>query len=411
MEERKLYAREASPSMFVYCTEVLHLSEAEAYLRITVARASRKHPVLLTLLEDGRLHLTGIALLAPHLTQENRDAAPEAGHAQVQASGAGADRRDCTPARRSGRDAEASPAGNDPAHSVAGSEGSASSVELRPDGVIVRTGCREQSSGADGRAVTPVPRQSTGAASTTPNSFRAESVLRLLPSGRSRCRQGASRDRRAPLPGAVQGPVHRQRRAPGQAGATPGTHAATGPDGDLAAIIEQAVTEKLERLEAKRFAKTKAPRKGLTETDSSPSSRHIPAAVRRAVRERDGDRCRYVDEQGRRCPERGRLEYHHRHPFALGGDRSLRNISLMCHAHNQYLAEHDYGRDSDGPVSAVRKPSFRADSHLRGQGEDSPHQSRTGGDMTRVQSRISTASPTRTEPSRNTRAHTRLQPG
>ena len=31
------------------------------------------------------------------------------------------------------------------------------------------------------------------------------------------------------------------------------------PDGDLAAIIEEAVTEKLERLEAKRFAKSKSP--------------------------------------------------------------------------------------------------------------------------------------------------------
>jgi hypothetical protein len=33
------------------------------------------------------------------------------------------------------------------------------------------------------------------------------------------------------------------------------------PDGDLAAVIEQAVTEKLERLEARRFARTRAPRK------------------------------------------------------------------------------------------------------------------------------------------------------
>ena len=39
--------------MFVYCTERLHLSEAEAYLRIRVARASRKHPALLPMLEDG----------------------------------------------------------------------------------------------------------------------------------------------------------------------------------------------------------------------------------------------------------------------------------------------------------------------------------------------------------------------
>ena len=61
-------------TMFAYCTEVLHLSEAEAYLRIAAARASREHPVLLTMLADGRLHLTAIAKLAPHLTPENREA-------------------------------------------------------------------------------------------------------------------------------------------------------------------------------------------------------------------------------------------------------------------------------------------------------------------------------------------------
>ena len=73
VDERKLYAREAAPSMFAYCTEVLHLSEHEAYLRITTARASREHPMLLTMLRDGRLHLSGVALLARHLTRENRD--------------------------------------------------------------------------------------------------------------------------------------------------------------------------------------------------------------------------------------------------------------------------------------------------------------------------------------------------
>jgi len=73
VEERRLFAREAFPSMFAYCMDVLHLSEAEAYLRISAARASRKHPMLLTMLADGRLHLTAIALLAPHLTRENMD--------------------------------------------------------------------------------------------------------------------------------------------------------------------------------------------------------------------------------------------------------------------------------------------------------------------------------------------------
>ena len=116
------------------------------------------------------------------------------------------------------------------------------------------------------------------------------------------------------------------------------------PDGDLAAIIEHAVTEKLERLEARRFAKTNAPRKGLADSDTSPSSRHIPAAVRRIVHERDGGRCRYVDEHGRRCTARGDLEFHHRHPFGHGGDHSPDGISLACRTHNRYLAEIDYGR-------------------------------------------------------------------
>jgi hypothetical protein len=144
------------------------------------------------------------------------------------------------------------------------------------------------------------------------------------------------------------------------------------PDGDVAAVIEQAVTEKLERLEARRFArtvstrkhpaqaatqreslaKTAAPRgasgepKMQTEPEASPTSRYIPAAVRRAVCERDGNRCRYVDAQGRRCPERNRLEFHHRRPFGLGGEHSVSNIGLACHAHNAYLADCDFGREA-----------------------------------------------------------------
>jgi hypothetical protein len=118
------------------------------------------------------------------------------------------------------------------------------------------------------------------------------------------------------------------------------------PDGDLAAIIDQAVTEKIERLEARRFARTEAPRKGLPESEAAPLSRHIPAAVRRAVRERDGGRCRYVDDHGRRCSARDGLEFHHRRPFAFGGDHSPGNISLLCRAHNGRLAEVDYGREA-----------------------------------------------------------------
>ena len=73
VERRRLYAREACSSMFEYCRRILSLRENEAYLRITVARAARENPVLLEMLRDGRLHLSGIARLAPHLTRQNSE--------------------------------------------------------------------------------------------------------------------------------------------------------------------------------------------------------------------------------------------------------------------------------------------------------------------------------------------------
>ena len=136
IDSRRLYAREACSSMFAYCTEVLHLSEAEAYLRIAAARASREHPLLLTMLADGRLHLTAIAKLAPHLTAENREVLLErAAHRsrrQVEELVAEISPRPDTPAlmrklpsRRDGPLPSPRP----------GPDTDASSIELRPDGV------------------------------------------------------------------------------------------------------------------------------------------------------------------------------------------------------------------------------------------------------------------------------------
>jgi len=52
VDVRRLFASEGFPSMFQYCVDVLHLSEAEAYLRIAAARVSRRHPALLTMLDN-----------------------------------------------------------------------------------------------------------------------------------------------------------------------------------------------------------------------------------------------------------------------------------------------------------------------------------------------------------------------
>jgi 5-methylcytosine-specific restriction endonuclease McrA len=116
------------------------------------------------------------------------------------------------------------------------------------------------------------------------------------------------------------------------------------PDSDLAVIIEEAVTEKLERLESKRFGKTKTPRKSLSDSKTVASSRYIPAAIRRAVHKRDNGQCTYVDASGRRCTERHRLEFDHRKPYGRGGDHSVRNLRLLCRTHNGYSAEREYGK-------------------------------------------------------------------
>ena len=72
---RRLYLGEGYPSLFAYCTSVLHYSEHSAFNRIEVARAAARWPQLLACLEDGSLHLAGARLLTPHLTAENIDMA------------------------------------------------------------------------------------------------------------------------------------------------------------------------------------------------------------------------------------------------------------------------------------------------------------------------------------------------
>jgi 5-methylcytosine-specific restriction endonuclease McrA len=71
VDRRRLYARLGYFSLYEYCTEELHYSENEAYLRIGVARAGRRFPVLLDMIERGELHLTGASRCAPQLTEEN----------------------------------------------------------------------------------------------------------------------------------------------------------------------------------------------------------------------------------------------------------------------------------------------------------------------------------------------------
>ena len=70
---RRIHHQAGCASLFTYCTRVLRLSEHEAYDRMTAAKVVRKYPAALALLVAGRVNLTTVRLLAPHLTRENHD--------------------------------------------------------------------------------------------------------------------------------------------------------------------------------------------------------------------------------------------------------------------------------------------------------------------------------------------------
>jgi len=327
VDERRLYAGQACPSMFAYCLERLHLSEAEAYRRITIARAARRHPALLAMLRDGRLHLCGLARLVPHLTAENCEALLErATHLttrQIEQLVAELSPRPDVPAV-----IRKLPVGRvEPELPVRRVEPTRADTEDGPragalaDELVARRVEPPAPSRLPVASILEQPPASTPAVAPA----RA-SVIEPLSAARYKVQFTASaalRDKIERLTALLRSEV---------------------PDGDLAGVIERAVTEKLERLEARRFGKTAAPRKRLSDTDASAVRRAVPAAVRRAVHARDRSQCRFVDAEGRRCAERHRLEFHHRHPFAMGGDNSLVNIGLLCATHNRMLAEHDYGR-------------------------------------------------------------------
>ena len=53
VDARRLYRSEGCASLFAWCTQVLHLCEGSAYNRIEVARAARRYPAILALIEDA----------------------------------------------------------------------------------------------------------------------------------------------------------------------------------------------------------------------------------------------------------------------------------------------------------------------------------------------------------------------
>ena len=314
-EARDLHLAAGFSSLFTYCTEVLRLSEHEAYHRIFAARTARKHPRILAMLRDGSLNLTTVRLIAPHLTDATADALLDAA------------------AGRSKRQVQELVARHAPQPDVP------SSVRKFP----VRIKPMSEALAAPMAEVTPTPSVLSSAPIAIPCPARP-AVVRPLAPERYEVRFTASAETCAKL-----------RRAQDLL-----RHAV--PDGDTAAIVDRALTLLVEDLEKKKFAITDRPRSG----SSTPRSARRPKAdVRRAVSRRDADRCAFVSKDGRRCDERGFLEFHHVVPYAMGGEATVENIQLRCRAHNGYEADLFYGAgrlDDRGPHDGgdvVREASAR----------------------------------------------------
>jgi 5-methylcytosine-specific restriction endonuclease McrA len=120
--------------------------------------------------------------------------------------------------------------------------------------------------------------------------------------------------------------------------------------GDVEAALGQALKIAVREVRRRKHAATDRPRAARASRDP----RHIPAAIKRAVRARDGDRCTFVNDRGQRCTERKALEYDHVEPVARGGTATLSSIRLLCRTHNQLEAERVFGTAFVAGKRAVR---------------------------------------------------------
>lgn len=110
------------------------------------------------------------------------------------------------------------------------------------------------------------------------------------------------------------------------------------PEGRLESIFKEAARALLDSIDPGRR------RSACGRKRQSRRSRAVPESVKRQVWERDGGRCAYVSEDGRRCESRDAIEYDHIVPWSLGGESdSPGNIRLLCRPHNLRLARKRFG--------------------------------------------------------------------
>jgi hypothetical protein len=279
-EARRLYLEDACDSMATYCTRELGFTDDEAYKRIHAGRAAARFPVIFAMLDDGRLHLTAVNLLAPRLTDANADALLAAAcgktKAQIQELVAA-------------RFPESEPLPLEYSQRIAHDQ-------LVPERVA----------GSDAPASLVPERVAEPRTTVVPHAAgRYTATIAMDQATRDELRECTE------LLGHVI------------------------PSGSAGEVFAFALHQLVVQLRKRQFAATGRPAPPRPTSDP----RHIPAHVRRAVNERDGGRCAYVSDDGRRCGSRERLQYDHIVPVARGGESTVDNVRQLCAAHNQHAAD------------------------------------------------------------------------
>jgi len=328
-----LYLAQGHGSLFEYCVGALHLTEDAACNRIKAGRVCRRFPVLFDLLASGAISVSAVRVLGPHLTQEN--------HESVLARAANA-RRGAIEALVAELAPKADVAASvrklptrqvpvpRPSPSMAGAWMDARPARER------RTPDTSMELAAGDPAGTSAAEPTRPSASSAPT-WSQRSTIRASAPSRYKVQFTIGQDAHDKLR-RVQALLRREI-----------------PSGDTGAIFESALdllSAKVEReklghrrraVDANRPPYESRIRRAADGSAGSAAcghpSRHIPNRVRREVWLRDGARCAFVSERGRRCEETAFLELHHIQPFALDGPATTANISLRCRGHNRYESE------------------------------------------------------------------------
>lgn len=298
VDERRLYLPSRT-SLWEMCLRDLGFSENAAAARIAVARESRRFPRMVEMLRAGRIHLSGLRMLCGHLTPECSDELLE-----------------CA-AGKTRREIEELLAARAPRPPV-------------PDSIRRSPARHEAVATADAplfAASPPAPGATAAAAPPAAAPERSRpAVVAPLSAETYRVQYTASRAQRDKLRQAQDLLRHQI------------------PNGDLAEIVDRALSLLIADVKKRRFAVGRKPRSKAAAVEGPARSRTVPDAIKRAVYERDGGQCTYVGLDGRRCEERGWLEIDHRDGFARTWEHRVEGSRLLCRAHNGHAADRMYGK-------------------------------------------------------------------